>query len=313
MREDRNVLVLCLGISLLFWFFVKLSQPYEVDRDILLEYDLPPETAFINKPPERVKARLKGNGWDLLGMYFDNQAQIRLQASNQFSGRVNENLLISKTLEQLSKRGIQVLRVENEQIDLRYEEAAAKVVPIRLRVSLDFESEHHLRGPLVIQPDSVKVYGPSSIVNALTEWPSDSIQLTDLRSDLEMKANLLQPSTGSIILDPPEVALLVPVEAFVEKSFFVPISIRDSLSIDSIRIFPPSVRVNAVVGMSQYDSLQPDDFVLEAILDGVEINSSNNTAPIQMIRQPAYVRNVRFAPQSVEFILTVQDSLPESN
>jgi hypothetical protein len=310
LREDRSILLMCFGISLLFWFFVKLSQEYEVDRLIEVQYELPPEKAFIKMPPASIPASLKGKGWDLLRMYFDRPAQIELQAANQFGGRVNESLLISKTKEQLRSRNMEVLRVENDLIDLRFEDAISKVVPVRLRLNLEFEAEHQLSRPIQIFPDSVRVHGPQSIIGALAEWPTDSLNLTGLKSDLRRSVGLVSPSTASIILDPSEVEVEIPVEAFVEKSFFVPVSTGENWSTDSIRVFPPSVRVNAVVGMSYYDLLKPEDFRLEVLLEGIEINSENNTAPIQMTQSPDFVRNVRFSPQSVEFIFTLQDSIP---
>ncbi|MCB0676040.1 MAG: hypothetical protein KDC30_05130, partial [Saprospiraceae bacterium] len=66
-------------------------------------------------------------------------------------------------------------------------------------------------------------------------------------------------------------------------------------------------KIVCVVGMSHYNEVSATDFTVEADLQGISPRSENNTVPLQLTRQPAAARSVRFVPASVEFFF----QLPE--
>lgn len=309
MRRDRAIILICLGTSLLFWFFVKLSQQYLVRRVVELNYTLPEDQAFVKMPPSKAYANLKGDGWDLLRLYFRKTIELNLDASNQYDGIVSEATLVRAVEEIIRNDAILVNSIEFEEIELNFEEAISKMIPVHLRGSFSFGPEYQFREPPLLTPDSVLVSGPISIVEFLSEWPTDSIVISQLKADQKIQAPLLAPANESIKLEPPVIDVNLFVELFVEKDFFVPVQVN--LAQDSIHVvpYPRIVRVTAVVGMSRFNDLKAEDFVLEAMLDGIEIRSENDLAPLQITKAPDYVRNIRLAQQSARFIFTLTDSL----
>ena len=72
-KTDRGILLISMGISLFFWLLVKLSQNYKTQREVLINYNLPEDMAFLVIPPEKINVTLDGRGWDLMYDYLSNR------------------------------------------------------------------------------------------------------------------------------------------------------------------------------------------------------------------------------------------------
>ena len=62
--------MICMGIALIFWIFIKLSQEYTAEKQVLFNFQIPSDKAFTKAPPNDLKVDLVGTGWDLMYDYF---------------------------------------------------------------------------------------------------------------------------------------------------------------------------------------------------------------------------------------------------
>lgn len=260
-------------------------------------------------PPSKIKMNLEGIGWDLLSLHFGSPLEVSIDATNQFGNRLSEQALRLKIEEKLRGEKISITSLDYQNIDLRFENATSKRVPVRLHASLKFEAEHQLRKAPSISPDSVTITGPSSVVDSLVFWPTDSLIREGLKSDETLSQPLLPPDNKSLKLNPTKVEVLLPVELFVEKDFFVPVQVNQVQDSFIIIPYPRIVKLTAVVGMSRFNELEADDFMLEANMEGIEIRSEKDLAPLEITAAPDYVKNIRLAQQSARFTFALKDSL----
>jgi hypothetical protein len=310
LREDRAVFLICTAIAFLFWFFVKLSQDYESEWTFDMTYLLPAEKAFLEAPPEKVTADVEGRGWDLMYLYFFRRHDtVRIQVEGGLVPSLNERSLIARLSPFVTSSNLDVVGVKEEYIDLSYELRASKKVPVRLAKELMFMPEHYQTRPIALNPDSVTLSGPESLIRSIQEWPTDSGQIKGLRADFQDQIPLQQPARKVLDVEPKEVELSVKVEPFVEKTFlFVPVQVKNAP--DSLKIFPSSVKIACVIGMSQFSSIEASDFTVVADLENFELNSENNTVPFHLSEMPEAARSVRISPPSGEFFFQVTpDSL----
>lgn len=302
LREDRAILLSCIGIALVFWVLVKLSQEYTSQKQVSFTYVAPEDLALANIPPTDVYATLKGTGWNLMFEYLANST-IPVHFNIRETGELNLNRaqLRAELLAALASKELDITEINYDEIRLRAEEKISKRVPIRYRVNLEFAPEHHLSAPLKIEPDSVDLTGAISVLEHFSSWPTDTLNFLNLTKSVTKMVALQRPP-AEIQLSTQEAELTVPVESYTEKSFFVPVTLKNAPS-DSLKVFPDKIKVSFVVGLSQYDSVHYTDFKLEADLKSSSLEKGKNTVPVEIKGQPEAVKNVVLSRNSVEFFI----------
>lgn len=301
LKTDNGILLLSMGISLLFWLLIKLSQEYKANREVALTYTLPADMSFVTIPPKTVQVTLEGRGWDLMYGYFGGRNnKLNFDLANLPSQTITNNQLRGKMVENARSSNVSVTDMSFDYITVKLGESASKKIPVTLERQLSFAAEHHLQAPIQVIPDSVTISGPNALLSDYISWPTTLLVLDDLKSNVDRPLTLQPNTKPQITLSTLMVQVRIPVEQFTEKSLFLPVTVKNAP--DSLKVFPNKVKTNFVVGLSQYDSISANDFQLEVDLNGVPINQSNNTAPIFLSKQPSEVKNIRFSPKSVQFL-----------
>lgn len=307
-RQDRAILMICIGIALVFWLLVKLSQTYTSEKAVDLSFRIPEDMAFRQAPPQDLVVKLEGTGWDLMFEFFA-APTLRLQYDlldrNQLL--LSRSNLRSDLQDALFSRDLEVSDLNYDRLDLYLEEKVIHRVPIRLRSELSFAPEYQLRRPVRLFPDSVAVIGPVSLVDSIGYWPTDSLILRDLKNSLQPKLALQMPPR-EIRLDPAVVEAQIDLEQYTQKSLFVPLVVDNAP--DSVQVFPRQISVTCVLGLSQYEKINQDDFRFLIDMAQVDLNADNNIVPIELVQRPDSVRNIQFTPKAAKFFI-VQDSLAQ--
>ncbi len=306
---ERKIFFICLGIALFFWLIVKLSQTFRTERGVAFSVRLPDDLSLVEAPPEDMRIQIEGQGWDLLFGYF-RMTPVRL-TFDLVENPVPSLLLDAPRLRSMLNDRLQPSDLEVTQLInynsllLEVDEKVSRLVPIQLRAQVQFAREYQLSGPLGIAPDSVRLTGPASRIDTLAFWPTDSLSLKQLKESYRGDLSLLHPPRV-IQLEPESVEVEVPVEEYTEKSVFVPVTILNSR--DSLSVFPAAIRINFIVGLSQYNKIISEDFLVQTNMKGAGPDDPNNTRPIELKEYPEGIRNIQFAPANVQYYI-FRDSL----
>ncbi|MFT4664127.1 MAG: hypothetical protein ACI8YQ_003449 [Polaribacter sp.] len=304
-KSDRAVLIICIGIALIFWTLTRLSQSYKTTQKCVLEYNLPKGFILASDAPEGLMVSMEGVGWDLMSNYFQKEeGHLILNLTTSQRQIYNSAQLISKL--HRTQSSIDIIGLNIDILELEVEEKLSKKVPISLMENFSFDSRYHLKQAPGIIPDSILLSGPESQINAISSWPSELIELSNLDKNLSMTLLLVQPTKTNISIAPTDVQMNIEVEQLTEKDFFVPVQVKNAP--DSIKIFPTKIKISCVVGLSHYEEIKVTDFVLEVDMSGVAAKEENNTLPVSLSRQPEVVKGVHLFNQSVEFFF-VEDGL----
>ena len=303
LRKDRTELLICFGIAAVFWFMVKLSQEYQTHWKFAFEYVLPEGQAFIEKPPEVIDATISGSGWKL--MYFSlfrRHQPLVFDLQKLPLSVLERRLVIDRIQAHLGDASLEVADINLDYSPIRSGTKVSRKLPIKLRFQIGLAPQHQFAGPVTLLPDSVLISGPVSLLDSLHYWPTDTGQIGPLKANHSQTIPLAVNLEQVLDLGVKETQLKAEVEPVVEKTiYYVPVVI--SHAPDSIRIFPNSVTVYCVVGMSKYNTLDASDFTVEADLRGVTPQTDQNTVLLNLTCSPDFVKNVRFSPQSVEFFI----------
>lgn len=310
--EDRVILLICMGIALLFWIFIKLSQDYSASKTIQFQVAIPEDKTLVELPPKDMKIEMRGSGWDLLYDFFLSSAvELEYDLSEQTSLSRSRNQLLSDIRNQLYSKGLDIRSLNYEGVTFNLDDKVSKKVPIRLQADLAYAPGYQPKIPASLEPDSVSLSGPASLLDSFSYWKTDSVFLSGISVDISKQISLL-PGRPSVQITPPNVNLSVTVEQYTENTLFVPLQIKNAP--DSIlRIFPKNVSVNYIVGLSDFNRIFANDFTIIADFSGVDINNKNNNqVPVRLIKKPEPVRNVTINPKSARFFI-LKDSIKQEN
>lgn len=309
-REERAILLGCMGIALVFWLLVKLSQIYQTDREVQFKFELADDKSFSIMPPEQINAVIEGTGWDLMFDYFK-ESKVYLAYNLHNTDRLNLNVgqITGDITRNLSTQKVKVIRVDYDDLSLILEDKDYRTVPVHLNAAISLSSDFYLKDSLILLPDSISIAGPGSKIALIEHWGTDSLNLKDIDKNIRIKQKLLTPPP-EITLSTQEVEVNIEVERFTEKFFFVPIVVKNAP--DSIKIFPEIIKVRSVVGLSKYEEISANDFKLEVDLQNIPLNTSKNSVPIILKEQPSFVRHVTFSPKSAEFFILEVDAKEEN-
>ena len=296
------VMAICLAIALVFWLLTKMSQVYTVVIPVHIAYDLPADKVLAVSAPGQATATLQGNGWALL-------RNNRLYSNLRFSMPVNtgaSTLISSQTIHtrleaSLHHSGISITGLEYPTLSLQLDNKSSKIIPLSTaNLTAAPAKGFRIIKPMLLSPAQVRVTGPSSVVDSLKEWPLESRHWSDCRQSFVDSVGL-RTSPATLSFSVSKVAVEVGAEPLTTKELFIPVKIINAAA-DSLRYFPRQVKVSCTLGVSVYDSITADDFVLLADLRDAQLNNSQHTAPIIIARVPEGVEHVRLSNRSVEFL-----------
>lgn len=299
--KDRAILMICIGIALFFWLLVKLSQSYRMTKEVFISISTPVNKALSTPPPGNVAVQLMGTGWQLLGEHLaGKQIRISYDAEDADQVVISSGQLRQDIQKKLSSATLRIIDINLDQVVIQLEDEVYKKIPVALLSKLDFAPEYQLKEVIHLQPDSILISGPTTLIGSIQSWPTDSLVLSDLKHSTRLELALQQPPKG-ILIEVPMVKAFIEVEAYTAKALFIPLSIINAP--DSVRVFPDKIKLECTVGLSLYEEVDVADFTLEVDIGGVRLKEGKTTVPIILKRSPDFVRNIHFTPQAAEFFI----------
>jgi YbbR domain-containing protein len=288
LTRERAVLMACIGIALCFWVLNRLSTKFRKTTPVSLEYFTPTGKALRFTPPQYANVNWQGTGWDLL---IGSAPRLALTVETD---SIQTFYLRTIAAQQL---GNDVFSVSPEQITVEIEDISTKTVMVEAVAHLSFWKGFDLSDDIQLTPSVITVEGAKSVLDNLNSLKTDTLRFQKLKDTIETSVKLV---TSPILkFSRTEVTARLAVEQFTEKSIFVPLTVRNAPQ--RWQIFPNKIKLDCTVALSRYAALSGENFMAVVDLKNVDVKSKNNTVPIVLIQQPAYVRNVKFSPQSVEF------------
>ncbi len=176
--KKHSLKFISIFLSLFLWVYVLNSEKVVFEKTVQLEYILPDDMMFAQKPQHEVSFTIEGP-----------RAFVRTVADRE--DRLVIDLNRANTKKQLSFQigidptqlslpfGMVVERVNPRRLNIRLEKKASKIVPVRLHFAGQLPEKLSL-GKTELTPSEVEVYGPRSLIQSLKEIPTRPIELETL-------------------------------------------------------------------------------------------------------------------------------------
>lgn len=292
-RSRLNLLLL----AIFLWLFVVTGREYETTVDIpLVVKNINPDKILITDPPDKVQVRLKGGGRSLiaLNLFFNPQFKLDLSAVKYY----HEILLSVTSVDVPAGLRIEPVEIINPtKVRITLDDRSQKELPVIIKVTVETRPGFVMAGDLTVEPATVMVAGPQSVLKELKYLTTEDRNYQDLHRNLHDEIGIRLPNpklTPSIEV----VTLTAVIERLTEVDFRnIPIAVRNPPQRFNVDLEPPTVSVKVSGAMSLIKNLTPEEIIAE--VDFPRRWNSDNNVVIPIITLPEGLELVNCQPDTI--------------
>lgn len=311
-KPDRRVMVFLffLVVSTIFWFLSALGKEYTTNLRYPVRYtNFPDKMVMVGDLPSSLELTINAYGYTLLKYYISRTIipivfDVNSFALNRLPDSETRNFYILSSVASARISGqlgadIQILDIRPDTLLFRFTEMVTRILPVRPVTDIEFEQQFMISDTIIAEPDSVAVSGPASLIDSMRFIPTVPLILKGLSKSARKAVNLAEYDMVSY--SERRVWLNIPVEQFTEATTSIPIetvNLPDNLM---LKTFPPAVRVSYLVSLTDYDRVNLQQF--RAVVDYNALMPDGSRLTVKILKQPDFIKMLRFYPQSVDFVI----------
>lgn len=294
-----------LGVTAIVWLGVSISEPHEYPLHVGVDIEGVDTVRYaVVYADTAMDLNVEMPGFSaLLLSTLDKQPRIEVNLSQGGLQRavavvdLNDNIR-----QQLANYGVKRVAGGHDSIRLRMAPRSSRRIPVRLdSVDFSFSEQYGLYGEPRIEPAEVTLYGADSLLATISEVQVASSQIVGISSTSTYRLPL-DPAwrrMGDVRASASEVEVYLPVEAYVEREYSVPIEVDGADTTVRLRLYPPEAKVRAWV--AKCDLQRTPDF--RVAIDYGEVLAGATRQKPRLIEFPAYLRPRSVEPQEVQCLV----------
>jgi len=287
---------------------IKLSDVYTVDNAFNLTYNNEPSGMRVTKLIDSsLNMNITARGFAILKLNLFNDMENLDIDLNNYSIESRGDKKYAIYTQELTNKLAKIVGISENNIQFskamvsfEMEKSSEKLIPVIPDYSISFISQYDLYKSVIPNPSSVLVYGPQSILDTIKSISTNKLELENIMSNQVLKVELKNPNPDFLRLDINNVSLEFNVEKFTESEIIVPVN-QSGLQY-KIKTFPSQVKVYYRVAQVDFNKVRSHQFNILPILNNLDILQVNKL-PLELSKQPDFVRNVRIVPSYVEFLI----------
>jgi hypothetical protein len=292
-------------LAIVFWGLTKLSRQYTSSTGVNIEYTHLPEGIVVADTTSKMLTfEMTANGYEFL-MHKLSEPSLKIDVGSYYV-EGDERITIRKEqllqlLQGELKKNVSISSLSKNELLIILNKIISKKVPIIGKTNFSFKEGYGTLDSLHLKPDSIKISGPSSIVQKVNAVYTKLITKKNIDADINMSASLELPDNKKVTLAAKEINITLNVTEFSQMQLAVPIEVVNVPNNLTVKIIPEIVRISFIVSVDDFNLITAKDFKL--VCDYSERNTSNNSMSPKLIRKPNQVRNVEFLDRSIDFLI----------
>jgi hypothetical protein len=299
-----------LFISIIFWYLNALSKNNVADLHCKVRYQsFPKGKVLMSDLPAQITLRVEGLGFQILkykirSLYSTvdlNLNEFRIDISTKNNG-YRYYLLTRYAQNRLNGMfsSINVLKVSPDTLFFQFTDVVDKKVPIRPSLNIEFQQQYMIHGKVHVIPDSIFISGPKAVIDTLKYISTNEIKKNNVKDTFLVETTL--KDIPRFVIPRGKIKVFVPVEKYTEVTFNVPIETHNiPMGID-IKTFPSTISVSCVVAIGDFGKITPQMFKAGIDYEKIALLKPEKIK-VNLMKTPPEVRNVKFHPKTVEYII----------
>lgn len=301
-------------VSFGFWLLQTLNDTYQTEFKVPVRLrNIPKEVVITSELPHDIRVGVEDRGTVLLN-YMLGKTFFPVSFDFNDYKEMGEHVLISsadvtkKVSAQLNTT-TKLLSVRPDTLDFIYTEGKAKKVPVAVSGQIAAGRQYYISN-VQLSPDSVMVYAPDEVLNALTTAYTQPLALENITDTVKQQIHLQRIKGAKFV--PSSVEVTVCADMYSEKTVEVPIVGLDFPSGKVLRTFPSKVQVTFQVGLKDFKSVSEKDFFITISYNDLK-NSQSDKTGVTLQKIPDHVSHIRIVPESVDYLIEQQGGEDNSN
>lgn len=248
--KKHSLKFISLFLSLFLWVYVLNSEKVKFEKTVAIEYVLPVDMMFSQKPPREVTFMIEGPR-AFVRTVADREDRLVIDL-NRANLRRQLDFTVDINPAQLNLPfGMIVERVLPRRLSIHLEKKASKIVPLRLQFSGQLP-EKLLLAQAALEPNEVEVYGPRSLISKLKDLPIRPVDLESLPGTEQLPVEVQLPDERLTVTEGFDIKLRYQLKA--SSSNF-------TLSDVPIRFLTEKRKISSTIKSAQVKLLLPDKII----------------------------------------------------
>jgi hypothetical protein len=302
------VFIFCLGIAVVIWFLIALSNESQTTFNLPVIYENNPGNYVLTGKPDSILAiTVSSGGLDLITLkYLITKNPVRIDLTNARLRKEGDFFWTSLPTSSITNQIIDKLKltydhisVAPEFLNLKFEPLTGRKVKVIPRLELAFEKQFMLSDSLKVIPDSVTILGQKEVVDRIISVETQPKEVIDINTSQKVSVQLAIPENSAGIRFVPEtVEVMIGVDKYTESTVEVPVMCTNPDV--KIKTFPATVRVVFNVGLNDFSRVNPGLFKAQ-VMYPPPLPAARLTVDIAF--RPSFIQIIRLEPESVEYLL----------
>ena len=308
-RREVLTFLLCVGIASFFWIVQTAREENVQDFVVtLMVTDQPQDMVFTTHIAKELRVSLSDTNSKLFNYGYNHRLQTLTVDFERYADAVGNFRISAAELQSLlSAQLLSTTRIQSVSpslIDARFAQTEGRKFPVR-SMGKYVPADNHRLHQLSIEPDSVVINAPSSVLDTLQYVYALDSSHWNLRDTLVLDLPLELPI--GVKATPSQVRVTVPVVQYVEKVFDeVVLRVTDEPRHHHLIVFPYAVRVTCLVDFANYRTITAEMF--EATVSFNDVSKTDEQNPYLPIRVSYHgpadaVTNITVQPGKAEFVV----------
>lgn len=294
-------------VAALLWTYVHLSTPYEAEIDIPVSVIPPTGVAVASGLPERLHARVRGAGWQILLMDFTRKAKIELDLTTRVFPLMSPNTLSITSSEIMNgakmPSEVRLLRVEPDTLHVVFGRKVRKQVPIQAVVDMRAGRGYALVGTPIVAPAYVVLEGSQEVLDSIHTFPTKPLVRSNLRESITEAVELSDTLANVVqIVSTPQVTIRQSIQAIGERTFgAIPIVVEAIPQNKEILLVPGYLSIVLRGGVEDLARMRSEDIRAYVMYDPILFDTAEYVRP--SISAPQGIQFLSSEPEHVRFVV----------
>jgi len=255
---------------------------------------------FDGDLPTYVDFYFRGTGFKLARVHMRDRPDSILVDVSAFSKNKSQLNFQTIALRNQFPGELKPFKITPEIIHAGLNSRLSKKVPIKLVSQITFRQRFKPHGMVVLEPESVEIAGPKSLLEKISEVKTSLLKLDDVTGHKEGKLSLEKSSFLGLVSSTSEVKYHLLVEEFTEGIIDVPVELPVSQK-STVTLIPNTVRITYSAPLSYFREIKSTDFAVIAELPFGEMPSK---LEVKLRSKPANAQLLTIEPEFVDYIVS---------
>ena len=279
-RINLTAKLIFFAIGIFLWFNINLQKDFEASINIpIIVSNIHSDKTLLYPIPEEARIKIRSKGRNLILSDLGKDIYFEIDASGVADSavvRINSDFFINTSGKELEPLFI----FHPQEVRIVLDDHMTKKVPVRLNSGYTLAAGYVTSGEFVLDPDSVIVSGPKTVVDEIFFVNTDKIFDTDLTGDYSKRIQLITNKFSTVSYSRDRVEVYQMVVRKGSNTFKAPVRVVNMPEGKSLLIDPIAVDIKVVGPVNELQNIGADDF--SVVADAALLDYSTNRIPLEI-------------------------------